>query len=342
MSDTLETPAAPAAGDDLRAVLNAAWDIVESDDTTGTDTSRDERGRFASEKTDDVATDGEPSDKDTDQPEVKADDTAPADIDAPRTWSDDEKAEWASLSPKARETVLRREKEAEQAIAERDRQARETAPMRELLDKYKEKHARLGIPQAEAVRRVLAYADALEVDPDNAFPALMRDFGYDPNRLFNTPTQTSQPDPVVRSVVQLQQELAALKSAEQTRTTQTIAQTIETFAQNPANSYFDEVRYDMGLLMAASEQAGKPMTLEEAYAKAVRANDATWAKVQADNAKLKEAADRKAAAEKAAQARKASGSVRDAAPGRGAPPANRPAPSLREEIDRAWNAASAA
>src|SRR5215472_11746655 len=214
MSDTTEptTPAAPAPepsghaqGDDLAAVLSRNYDLQvekearealpESTPAPEGSPPRDERGRFTARE---QAADGAAEHADiqvpgsspgTDQPEDPARETqTPASIAPPQSWSDAEKAHWNALSREVQETILRRERDIERGLADRATEQRSMAPLREVLTPYSAKHAMMGMSDAEAVRRLLAAQEALERDPDRAFPALAQAFGYDLRRLL-----TNQP-----------------------------------------------------------------------------------------------------------------------------------------------------
>lgn len=109
----------------------------------------------------------------------------------------------------------------------------------------------------------------------------------------------------------LRAEIAALQSRlsdrdrrEAQTTYQTLSKEIEKFAADPANEFFSEVVDDIVTLVKGSE--GR-LGLKDAYEKAVRANPATFAKLQA---KLEQATAEKLkaeAAQRAEAARKATG-----------------------------------
>lgn len=328
MSDTLEQPAAtPEPGEDLRSVLGAAWDEVEARGAPEADhpsRERDERGRFAAA---DTASDT------TEQPdhETEAEPAAEPSIEPPKTWSDDEKATWGDLSRKAQETILRREAAIERDLSERDR---DLAPLRDVLAPYREKHARMGLPQAEAVHRLLNWQEAIERNPDAAFRALMQSVGYDPNRLFNPPQAQDVPA-YIPEVAALKAEVDSLKQSAETREMQATAATIDAFAKD--HPHFDAVRMDMGRLI----KADPALTLQDAYDRAIWAVPTVREKLLAE-ARAKEAeTQRKASAEQAARSRRAATSVKDSAPGRGAP-ASTSGGSLRADLERAWDEAASA
>lgn len=345
MSDTTTPEVAPAAepsggGESLRDLLGAAYDEVVARDAGGDAPARDEQGRFVGRES---ADEGETPD--TDQSEVKAE--APQAIDPPQSWSAEEKAEWASLSRKAQEVILRREADVEKVLSDRTRGDPDLAPLREVLAPYREKHARMGLPEAEAVKRLLSWQEAIERDPDQAFPRLMQSLGYDPRRLFQSPSEeTPPPDPTTQAVQLLHAKLQEIERREEERSAQTTLQMIESFAKDPANPrpHFEEVRYDMGLLIQAREmdKSKPPMTLQDAYDQAIWMKPDVRAKVQAEIDRKKAEEARKSSPDRVAQARKAAVSVRDSAPGQSASAREKPAGSVREELLRAFAAAEEA
>jgi len=318
MSETIQTQADTSApgGDDLASVIGAAYDAVATSDGP----TRDERGRFSRSVEPDTAP--EPAEV-TDQPEVKAEDETPP----PQSWSADE---WSQIPANVRQRIAEREAEISRLSTERANEAKDTSPLREVLAPYQAKHAAMGITAHEAVRRLLAAQDALETDPDRAFPELARAFGYDLNRLFQhaQPQHTQEfRDPRVDQLLsQMQQREHA-----------TIQQQIDAFAADPAHSHFSDVRQTMGILM----QGNPSLTLKDAYDQAVWANPSVRAKVLAAERAREQEAARKAATSKVEQAKRAGSSVRDSAPGSGSLP-TKPAATLQEEIARAIEQLSAA
>ena len=339
MSETLQTETSSA--DDLRSVLSAAFEASEPAHTETTQTeapprqdrARDEHGRFtrAEQQAAEGAAPAEETDT-TDQPATREDEPASQAIAPPASWSDAEKAHWTSLSRDAQETILRRERDIDKALAERANESQAVAPLREVLAPYRSKHAMMGLSDAEAVRKLLAAQEMLEQDPDRAFPELARAFGYDLSRLAPQLTQQvplqqqqQQPqqfrDPRVDEILRMQQQ----------REQQQAFAAVETFGKDPAHPHFQEVRQHMGVLL----QNGGATDLQDAYDKAVWAMPAIREKLLAERERSAQAEREAAAKQKAAEARRASVSVRDNASA-GGTGAVATAASLREELERAW------
>lgn len=331
MSDTTtESATETSGGVDLDSVLAAAWDQAEAA-TPADGPQRDERGRFASTRTEEASATAGTEAEDTpstDQPEAKTDEPAQPAIEPPQSWSDAEKAHWATLSREAQDVILRRERDVEKGFAERAAELKDLAPLRDVLAPYRSKHAMMGLSDAEAVGRLLAAEQQLRTDPDRAFVELARAYGYDLRRLGVNPTsQQQQPanqeyhDPRVDRLLQEMQ---------QREQRETLA-TIESFAKDPAHPHFEDVRSEMGALIAANPA----MSLQDAYDRAAWGNPATRTKVLEAERKATAEKQRQEAAAKAEAARKAGVSVRDRAPSGGAN-ARSTGRSLEEELEAAW------
>lgn len=113
-------------------------------------------------------------------------------------------------------------------------------------------------------------------------------------------------DPQVTALQQQVQELKSKLEGRENREAETVRtqlkQTIDSFAADPANIYFDEVADDIVLLLRGS---GGKMDLKEAYDRAVYANPVTRAKEIARLQTESQAKAVKEAQEKAEAARKA-------------------------------------
>ena len=292
----------PFGGDDLSAVISAAWD--EHTTPEAEPTGRDERGRFTS-TAQDTATD---ADEKTDQPEAEAPEPAaePA-VEAPTSWSEGDKAHWTNLTPEVREIVLRTERERQEVAAERDAERAYASKFRDVITPYQSKHAMMGLDDAEAAGRLFRVQAALENDFDQALPALIRAYGRDPQQYAyallgsQVGAQQQQPtaqlhDPRVDQILQMQEQ----------REREQAATSIDAFGRDPAHPHFEAVRYQMGVLISANPA----LTMQDAYDRAVWGEPSTRSKlIEAERAKV-DADRRKASAETVAKKRAAGVSVR--------------------------------
>lgn len=276
---------------------------------------RNERGQF-------IKADGS---VDPDQSPVKVPDADPAKANdpqpstaavAPTGWSAEAKAEFGKLSPVVQAAVLKRESEINDGGARWSEEKKTLMGHFEPLRAASEKHKQ---HPAEVLKHLAAANDYLERDPPAAIAWLAKSYGVDLSKLAATPssptpTPQPQPDPVVAElkskVSQFEQRFQQQEQAE----TNTV---IRQFATAPGHEHFESVKADMGYLMIAAKEAGRVLTLDQAYEQAVWANAETRSKLMAAQTATSEAARK--TREATEKARRGAISV-NGAPNGGTPP----------------------
>ena len=279
-------------------------------------------GRFAGDAASDdaePATDAAPAEaapaapETTDQPETKATETAATpSIEPPASWSADVKAKWAALPPDVQQYIARRESEAHQAITQAGGKAKAYEAIEGVIGPRRQALVATWGNEAAAMEQLFNLSDFATRDPAGFVTWFAQQNRVDLSRLNPAPAnaeysaqQATAPtvaDPEARAAI-AQMQRAAVESD------------IQAFASakgpdgEPLRPFFDDVRVEMGRLM----QAQIATSLDEAYAKAIRTNDAVWSKVQAaEAAKAAKAAEeaqakqREAAAKAAKEAQRAS------------------------------------
>lgn len=122
------------------------------------------------------AADGDVEEQEQTEPRAK---TAPAQA-APAAWTKEAKAEWANLPDKVKAAVAKREKDVEKGVESLKNQYSEIdqaiAPYANTIRQFQK-------TPGQAVAQLFAWFDALAKDPDQAFPALLQSYRYDPRRL---------------------------------------------------------------------------------------------------------------------------------------------------------------
>jgi hypothetical protein len=265
----------------LAAVLGDAWDAaVSSDDSadasatpepahtdgeTQSGPSRDDKGRFASS----AATETTPAD-----PEPPS--TAPAEtIDAPDGWTAAQKIEWDKLPTEAKRVIADREMSFKQVQEKLNR----FSPVEERLERHRPQLAIAGTSEAQFINNLIAAHEALISNPRVALQTIARQYGVDPQTVFQLQQQVQQqtaPDPISA----LNQRIAQLEAAGHTQQQaamaaqqeQVLAQ-INDFAsaregEALKHPHFNDVRGMMGTLI----DGGQAKTLEQAYEMACRAH----------------------------------------------------------------------
>ncbi len=250
MSETIEQ-----TGDDLEAILSKTYDDLAAQQD-GDDGAQAEQN---------------------DQPGDKGDERAgPA---APASWSDAEKAHWETLTPEAREIVLRRERDTEKALHERAEVARRADPIVQAIEPYQDQWAMRGVRPEQAISQLLAAQDALMRNFDAALPELIRAFGRDPHAAAQAMLGQSQaPGQVQAAPIDFRDPRldAVIAELDEARS-RDVAGQIEAFSRDPAHPHFEAVRVEMGKMI----QVDPSMSLKDAYDRAVWANPETREKLLA-------------------------------------------------------------
>lgn len=251
-------------------------------------------------------------------PDVPADSHARVDR-APASWKGESKAVWSALPLHVRQEVLRRERDNEQAMREHA-QTRQTldiinqtvAPYADIIQRSYGGSPAKAVQQLFEVERILTTAPTAQ---KAQFVAnLIKHYGVDIVALdgflsgqaapehqqqINFQQMLDQRLAPVMQFVQQQQQLQ--QQAAQAQDNQAV-QAVEQMAADTTNfPYFDEVREDMADLMDSHMRRGVPITLKDAYQKAVRMNNLTFDATSAQRAQeLATQAQQQAAAAKAA------------------------------------------
>ena len=307
MSEILEQPAveetapepiaAPAPAETAKPSIR---DTLES--VLAQTEQRGDDGRF---KAKDTAS--ERASETPDQPETqKAAEPQAEAIEPPSSWSAEVKAKWATLPPDVQRYVLDRESQTHKAITEKGQRASLYDAIEQAIGENKTALvAEYGdIPRA--VQMLVNVSTQAGRDPLRFIEWFAGQRGIDLRSHFagQANQYAAQADPMQHALVS---EVNQLKQHIERQQSETLQSTISQFEQakdvsgKPLRPHFAEVRADMGRLIASGAAQG----LEDAYAKAVRMNDAVWAKTQAVEEAERATKAKAEAAAKAADAKKA-------------------------------------
>lgn len=202
-------------------------------------------------------------------------------VGAPKTWTKEALADWATIPPRAQQEILKREEDFLRGITQ-----------------YKQA-ADVGIRYSQVAQPYAAQLAAHNIDPVQLFQSfaanhyllsfgqpqqklelaanLLNNYGINLGQLneFMGSQALEAPDP---EILALRKEINDLRSG--IKTTQevqlstareSIVSGIDAFANDPAHPYFDEVADDIAALI----EKGSVQSLEEAYNTAVYANPVT-------------------------------------------------------------------
>lgn len=207
----------------------------------------------------------------------------------PKSWAKEKHELWSKLPPDAQEYYEQREKQMLDGLEQYKGDAGYAKQLRDVISPYRPVLAAQGVSETEAVQYLLnAHYKLTQGNPDDR-AAAYRQIGIDLG--LTQPEESEVLDPAVK---QLQQELREVKSsltaqqqAEYAKHKAQADSETNSFASDPANTYFNEVAQDM---LPFVKQG---LSLKDAYDKAVWANSVTREKEivrrQTDDAaKLKE------------------------------------------------------
>lgn len=333
MSDIETTDNVEVTEINMRDSISAAYDEI---------TAKDEPAEVAEAEdapvTEEVAA---PEIQDSEQVKEEVDETpvTAGAIQAPNSWSADDKAKFATLPPDMQQLIAKRESERDKFLTQKSHE------FSQQLNKYNEvDHAlspvkqlleREGLSEAQAVKQLVAYFQHAESNPVDYIRTVAQSYGVDLQKL-----AAGQYDPrdlalqnTSQRVQTLEQELNDWKKErEQAQTTQ-LNSMVDDFAKEPGREHFDAVRGVMGNLIAT----GQAKDLADAYEKAIWANPET----RAAELKKQEEQRLKQDAEKVKKAKRAAGpklGSQEISTGKGQKPATM-RESIAEEYDRIVGAA---
>ena len=258
----------------------------------------------------------------------------------PASWSATAKADFEKLAPHIQQEVLKREKDIEQGQAQWQSKGERLNRLDAVLGPRSDWLRLRGVSEDQFVGQLVAAHDLLEKDGPSGIAYLARQYGVDLRQFGQGGPAQAAPQQNMPPVIQ--QLLSKVQSLESTLTQQRgqanqaamsqVVSQIEAFKADPKHLYFENVQADMENLL----RSGRSQTLEDAYDKAVWANPETRPLMQRalDEQRAADARQRTHAA------RQASGSVIGSpTPGSG-PASGAPAPTIRDELARAFADAS--
>jgi hypothetical protein len=248
------------------------------------------------------------------KPEVSS---QPQTVSMPKSWSADKQAIWDQAPQALKDLILSRENQVNEGFAKYQGIKPEIykemeavlAPLDPMIQGY-------GTTRPEFVRQLASWHTALANNPNEAFPALARAYGFNITGSPAAIDPAQQPyvvndprvDQISQTVAGLQRQQEEIARREQESVMRQTSEKVAGWAKD--KPHFDSVKFDMGLLIKASAEAGREMSLDEAYHKA------TWAHPEISNT-LKKAefeAQQKEARDKAEKSKLASVSVQTRSP----------------------------
>jgi hypothetical protein len=330
LEDTLRSAFA-AANEETPADPDPQAEALAEDTETPSGRERDEHGRFKPKAGDEAPVEaGTALEAPTETP-VTPD---PYGL-APQYASKVVKDKWASLDPELRKEYHEREGVFHRELTKQDGERNFGRQIKAVVAPFEGLIKSLGAEPLQAIDYLLKGDAALrQGTPEQKramFMQMARDYGVQINP-GEAPEQQQPVDPRLETMQQridrLEREQNDARNAARETEQAEIASSIETFASDPANAYFEQVRNEMSALL----QSGLAGSLKEAYDKAVWANPETRALHLAAERATEDRKRTAGAAEQAAKARRASPSV-TGAPGSAVQPLSNGSASNSVEDD---------
>lgn len=210
---------------------------------------------------------------------------------APKTWKPEVAEKWSTLAPEVQDEILRREEDIFKGIESYKAEAEIGREFRNVIQPYLGMYQQYGMDPRQHIGSLMQmHAVMLQGSPEQKaqlLDGLSRQFGVQRGVQAEPAFIDPELDNVKAELAKVRQEQQRfVQEAQQVKVAET-SKTIEEFAADPKNLYFNELVNDIAALF----EAKVVKTLPEAYEKALWANPVTRAKLQADlEAKAKTAA----------------------------------------------------
>ncbi len=281
--------AAPSIDEDLRGI----WDKHHQPR---------ENGRFAKNPTDEPAPEAPVTENAVQTAETVVEQAKPA-IDAPISWTAEQKAKWATLPPDTQAYIAQRDKESHEAISRAGQQIKAFEPIGKVIEQFTHVFQKNGLQPHEGIARMLAVNEMLE----NNAPAAIREIArvYGVNLQGETATDANPENPRIAELEAQLSKISSHLTAQQRQQlnaeNDALAREIADFAKD--KPHFESVRKVMAGLMSS----GAVETMKEAYERAVYADPTIRQSLLAEEQAKAETKRKADEAERVKAAKKAAG-----------------------------------
>lgn len=312
-----EQKQAQASEDELDAALSKVFDGEDPDAEPEEETNQTESSEGQKAENEEAPAE-EPKDN-TDQADVaKGDEHQDGTIEAPKSWSAEEKQLFAQLPPETQSIIARRESERDKGFTTKSQELakkyEDSKAVADLIDREMPNLKAQGITAQQGIQQMIELNKFAQRDPAGYIKHVAGLTGVDLRTLVPK-TQEPQGDVYTDpAMTALQNEITSLKNAvssqihnaeaaqhHDAQNTITDFENAKDEAGNLKHPHFQEVRGVMGMLI----ESGQAQDIQSAYDQAVRANPTTFAAMQeaeGRDRKAKEALDAQARVKKARSA----------------------------------------
>lgn len=219
-----------------------------------------------------------PEEKEEDKPEVAA-------TEAPQHWAKDDKEAFSSITdPKAKELIMQMDARFQKAHQNRMNELNtKYEPVLKELEPFRQLMQRDGLDETATLQRMVKERSDFErlfaQDPKNLVSSLARKAGIEIYFDDGSAASEMAPTPENQEIATLRAELDSIKNGWQQQSKQAVIAEINEFADavdeagNKLRPHFDRLSNEIMNLISISKQNNQPITLEQAYQKAVRLDD---------------------------------------------------------------------
>lgn len=280
--------------DELRAKLEEAFDQYDDpaeevvEETTSEPIEEEEEAPEEIQATEEQTSD-EPTELEEEDKPVEA-------TKAPAGWTPTQKEKWKDVPADIQKTILDRDKEVDRVLHESAEDRKVAHSYQQMVSQYAPVFAAEGVNDPmQGLQGLINITAQLQMGSPQQkaerIAGLISHYGVDIQALDSMLAGEAPADPQMAQIQQmLDQRLAPVDQLMQTvQTTQQqsqqrnydeAGQSIEAFAADPKNEFFENVRNTMADFMDMAESRGESMSLQQAYDRAC-ASDPEIAQVQA-------------------------------------------------------------
>ena len=325
--------------DNLTNDLAAAWDNIEQAAEEEASVIEDDVSHETPEEDGEPDVE-EPTEEAPPEAELEVQDDSAEDV-APKSLSPMAREAWKNTPPEMRQEIAKREADFQRGIQKYAENAKRAEAMDASLAPYSQLFAKNGGP-SEVLPGLLQTASVLQMGAPaqkaQMVAQLIQQFGVDIKTLDNMlvgkgPTQEVQQQTEIEQLLNqklqpLQQQLQTYQQREmqqQQEAQQAVSTEIASFASDPNNEFYQDVKMDMADIMDMAATRGRNMTLKEAYDRAC-----------ALHPQVSQIINNRQNSISVQNKRQAASSISGAL---GGPGGQEPAADLRSAIEMAWNTA---
>jgi len=197
----------------------------------------------------------------------------------PKSWAKEKHAIWAGLTPEAQDLILSREAQVNEGFAKYQGIEPKFKELDAVLSPLDPMISSYGTTRGQFVKQLTDWHMALSNNPLEAFPALMRAYGFNPQGSSAQPSNDLI-DPLRPVLSQYEQGISeAKREAQEARRAldemqrSQVSRDIAKWAEG--KPHYEKVRQQMGLLIKSAAEVGQELSLDDAYDQAVWANPET-------------------------------------------------------------------